>query len=371
MLTFLIHSRTAWNDYFTGNPTTLQPKEYSGTAQTLSGTNIHVLNCLFRSITSSSDGGALYCNSVTYLLVESSSFFSCTTSSDDGGAICFSNGNGQSVFYKVCGYDCYSTYTSGTSFGQFSYNCLNNAASSKNYINYSTIARCGIDNSYAHYVICHHYGTHLYPSVNMSMNKCYGRTGIYCCPYGGSNSATCSISFSSFSDNIATGYTCIQLWTTGVLYEIKSCNILRNTQGSLGSQGTIYTAGNLIIRDSCILENTATYIFRQGSSSYTITLSNCTVDSTSNNGYLTTQNSVTKGFILVLNHISTRNCHSEYDVVGTLTPIMQSPSSSKKQKLCYTGDNYFLHLRLRDVFSLAKVLIFNFIHPYASIDPLY
>jgi hypothetical protein len=366
-MTVTMHERTAWSDYFTGSPTLLQTNEY-GTRQTPSYTNVHVLNCLFRSFTSGSYGGALYCTSVTLLLVDSTSFFSCKTSSSRGGAIYFSNGNGQSVYHKVCGYDCYSTYTSSSSYGQFSYNSLYNAASTKNYINYSSISRCVIDNSKSHHMICHHSGKHLYPSVNMSMNKCYGRSGIYCCPLSVSNSVTCSITYSTFSDNHANGYTCIMLWTTGANYEIKSCNILRNTQGSLDLEGTIYTIGNLMIEDSCILENKATYIFRQGSSSYTITLSNCTVDSTSNSGYLTTRNTVTKSFILALNHMSTRNCNSEYDSVGTLTPDIQSPSSSKKQIRCYTYGILFLQPRLCDIVSLNNILIFNFIHPYVSSD---
>jgi predicted nucleic acid binding AN1-type Zn finger protein len=101
----------------------------------------------------------------------------------------------------------------------------------------------------------------------------------------------------------------------------KSCNILRNTQVS-SSEGTIKSDGNLMIEDSCILGNTATNIF-YAYSSYIITLSlsNCTVDKTSNNGYLTTQNTVTKSFILGLNNMSTQNCHSEYDSAGDLTAV--------------------------------------------------
>jgi hypothetical protein len=111
---------------------------------------------------------------------------------------------------------------------------------------------------------------------------------------------------------------------------MKSCDILRNTQVSLGSEGTIYTYVNLIIKECCILENKATYIFYQ-SSSYSITISNCTVDSTSNNGCLTIQSTATKSFIHALNHMSTRNCHAEYDSVGTLTPITPLSFCSIKQ----------------------------------------
>ena len=150
MITLLMHTRTAWNDYFTGSPTLIQKTLYEG-RQTPSYTNVYVLNCLFRYITSGSAGGALYCNSVTYLLVESSSFFSCKTSSS-GGAIYFVNtGSGQSVYYEVCAYDCYST---GGNIGQFSYNVVCDVASTKNYINYSSIVRCGTEISNPHYMIC-------------------------------------------------------------------------------------------------------------------------------------------------------------------------------------------------------------------------
>jgi hypothetical protein len=358
MLKLLMHYRTAWKDYFTGNHTLMQNIEYK-TRQTPSDTGVYILNCLFRSISSSSSGGALYCSdSVQYFLVESSSFFSCKTSIS-GGAIYFINtNNGQYVLQGVCGYDCRST--SG-GYGPFSYNQVYDVVSSKNYINFSSISRCGITSSPS-YMICHHYGTHCYPSVNISMNKCYDRSGIYCAPSVDSNSVTSSLSYSTIADNIATQHTCIQLLRTDAKHEIKSCNILRNTQGNLGSQGTIATFGNTMIKDCCILENIATYIFYSSSSSYTITLSNCTVDSTSSYRNLITQNTVTKSFILALNHISTQNCHSEYDSAGTLTPIIQSPSSSKKQKNCYT----FAY-----VFSLSNILIFNFIHPYTSGDLLY
>jgi hypothetical protein len=151
----------------------------------------------------------------------------------------------------------------------------------------------------------------------------------------------------------------------GANCEIKSCNIIRNTQGTLGSQGTIYTQRNTFIDDSCILENNANRIFHQGSSSFTITLSNCTVDKTTNNQNLITQNTVTKSFILGLKHMSNLVCHSEYDSVGTLTPIMQSPTPSKKQIHCCTCGKILYHPRLIDTLLLTSVFMFIFIHPGA------
>jgi hypothetical protein len=368
MLIFLVQSRTAWNDFFTGNPTLLQFEEY-GTSKTLSDTSVHVSNCLFRSTSSTVDGGALYCsNSVTYLLVESSSFISCKTSSDEGGAIYFRNSDGECVLHKVCGYDCCSTNT-GYSYGQFVYTYVSNTASSKNYVNYSSIVRCVNEISGSYTIMPLGRGNVFCPSINSSMNKCGYYSGIHCYPLNDLNYVTCSISYSSFADNFANKCNCVLL-NSPANFEIKSCNILRNTQAELDSYGTIRAAGNVNITDSCILENNANRNFHQ-TSSYTITLSNSTVDSFSSNGYLTTRNTVTKSFILALKHISTLNCRSEYDAAGTLSPIIQTPSPSRKQKHCCTCGNLFHQSRLRDFFSLQSVFLFNFVHLDVSGYPLY
>jgi hypothetical protein len=361
-LTFLMLIRTAWDDYFTVS----NPNHYTS-RQTLSGAKVYVSNSIFVSITSTSNGGALYCASVTYLLVESTSFFSCKTSDCNGGAIYFINSGGQCALYGLCGNDCYSTYSSSYSTGQFSRIDVSNTASSKNYVNYSSIARSVNENSGSLNTLCNLYGKICCPSVNISLNKCNGRSGIYCEPYCDSNSVTCSISHSTFADNNAKFETCLFLMKIGANFEIKSCNIIRNTQSRSSSEGTIATWGNLIINDSCILENNAFYNFFQGSS-YTITVSNCTVDSTSNNGYLITQNTVTKSFIHALNHISTQNCHSEYDSVGNLTPIIQS---SKQLIHCCTCGLFFNLPQSNEAISLISLLVFNFIHPYASNNPLF
>jgi hypothetical protein len=339
-----LYFRTAWNDYFSPTSTTNLNSETFNSRQNHSNSGVHVSNCLFRSISSSSNGGALYCAS-TYFLVESSSFISCNTCSN-GGAIYFSNSDGgQSVLHEVCGYDCCTTHPSYPSY-QFAYICVKNDISSKNYINYSSISRCVSENlkSLCTLYLC--YGKTFSPSVNMSLNKCHEQS-FYFHPSIDSSSVTCSFTYSSFSDNNLTGYSLFYLRMGGAKYEIKSCNILRNTQVSLSTEGTISTWGTTNITDSCILENKAKYIFYQGDSSYTTTLSNCTVDSTSNNGHLTIRNTVTKSFILGLNHISTLNCHSEYDSAGTLIPIIQTPSSSTKQiRLCLC-DNFIYHTQNR------------------------
>jgi hypothetical protein len=349
MSLFVLNVRTVWNDYFPSASTINLNSETYNSRQNPSNTGVYVSNCLFTSFTSSNHDGALYCTS-TYLLVESTSFFSCKTSSGNAGAIYFSNGNGQCVLYGICGYDC---TTSNSYNSHFAYIYVYNSVSSKNYVNYSSISRS--ENLNAWYTLQLYYGNIRCPSVNMSMNKYYGRS-IYCYPYPDSYSVTCSLTYSSFVDNYAAQYTCVFLWQNPVYFEIRSCNIIRNTQASLGSEGTIATCGNLFVDDSCILENKATYTLYQGSSNYRIFISNNTIDSTSNNGYLVIRNTASKSFILALNHMSTRNCHSEYDIAGTLTAFIHSPSL-KNQKLYFSCECLFSQFsQLSFVSTLFNIL---------------
>ena len=352
-----------WNDYFNATPvTTFGPNEYNSN-QTLSGSNVHVLNCLFNKCTSTSYGGALYCTS-NYLLVESSSFFSCNTSGTYGGAIYFSNtGSGECVLHGVCGNDCCSTSIS-SSLGQFASVYVKDTSSGKNCVNYSSIVRCVNKISSSRDPISLNFGKICCQSTNISMNKCYYRPGFLCQPFKDLNSVTCSLSYSTFADNNAIFHTCILLLTESSKYEIKYCNILRNTQEQFDSVGTIYTTGNLTIEDSCIVENKANNIFYSEYSSI-ITLLRCTVDNITYYGNLTVENTVTKSFIFVLKHMSTENCHAEYDFSGYQIAIPYVLDSPKKM-FCYSCKNNHYQSIISDSFSLIFVFIFTFINPNPS-----
>jgi hypothetical protein len=348
--------KLSWNDYFTGTVSpTITPGQYSST-QTPTSSNVYIFGCFFINCTSSSGGGAVYCSSTAkYVLVESTTFLTCR-SNGDGGAI--ASYNTENVFNRVCGNDC---CTLGASYGQFTHKDTSGSATSKNYINYSSIVRCVNQVSSSYETLRHCSGKLLYSSNNISMNKCYYRPGFICHPTSDSNSFTGSLLYSTFANNSALSDNCIMFNRGGAKYEIISCNILRNTQVNLGSTGTIHTTGILMIDDSCILENTATYIFYSSSSSYPITLYKCTVDKTGNNGYLTTQRTVDKSFILALNHISTENCHSEYDSAGSLT-VFQYNSHCDKVFSCHCK------AKLSDFFSFSWGIIVLFIHSDSYVD---
>ena len=203
----------------------------------------------------------------------------------------------------------------------------------------------------------------LCPSVNLSMNKCDYSSAIYHKPYCDSNSVTCSLTYSTFADNIANSAICIYIRTSGANSEFKYCNIIRNTQNYLNDYGTFSSNGNVVIEDSCILENNANTMFRQYSS-YTFTISNCTIDSTTNNGYLTIRNTVTKSFIFALNHMSTQNCHSGYDAIGYITLITPHQNPTKTQICYYTRGNSYYQIQIQYLASLMSVFLFTFIHLY-------
>jgi hypothetical protein len=340
----------AWSDYFSGSPEkTFFQAKYTST-QTPSQSSVYVLNCLFNQITSASSGGALSCTSASYFFIESSSFFSCQTSSGNGGAIYLYNSNCyQCVLFKVCGTDCYTS--SGNS--QFAHTYINNAASSKNCVNYSSIAHC-VSQSWGMLRFIN--GKIYCPSFNISMNAIPYHSAFDTSPLSDSSSIGCSLTYSTIANNTASGHVCCALYS-GTKYEIKCCNIIRNSQYTT-NHGTFYVSAILTIKDSCILENIASIIFAGPS---TTTLINCTVDKTTNNGGLTIQNTITKSFIHGLNHMSTQNCHAEYDAAGYLTAAPFVPSNKKVYHTCEKDQS-----RIGDLFSLIYIFMITFIHTNAS-----
>jgi hypothetical protein len=356
----MFRSNFAWNDYFDGAPSSTYQQTRYTSCQSPTSSNLYVFRCLFIGCSSSNAGGALSITNtaVSNMLIESTSFFTCTSSSRYGGAIHIDNSNsGQSVLYSVCAYNCYCT--NSDSYGQFTWIGVKNDALSKNYINYSSIVRCVGAGSSPTNTLCQTRGKMCFPSVNISMNRCYQRSGILCHPYKNASAITCYISFTTVADNYASDYNCIWSEYPNTKTEIKYCNIIRNSQGSLSSIGTIYIGGSLDIANSCILANSANYIF-YGASTATFTISSCTVDQTTNNGYLTIQNTVTKSFLLALNHFSTQNCYARYDSAGGLTAsqVIECPT----KEVIYIKVKMSI-IRIRDFSLLNYVFLVAFIHP--------
>jgi len=307
----LLSLKTTFEDVYGSD---YSPQEYTGTEYTeridVSGNeSVYVHECVFRDITNNAYGGALYCSDIVQrLLIEQSSFISCITSENYGGGI-YSRSE-QCVLSRICAFNCCSTYNNGISRGQFAY--IN--SNIKNNVNDSSITHTLKRGTYPWYALCLDYGNILCTSVNLTNNECYRYPALLCY-------RTSSISYSSIVNNTANpGYGCIVLSYNS--HCIDTCNILNNYQGSNDYEGTIYSSGNLFIKDSCILGNNRRVFYAYSSGK--ITISNCTIDDdifTNNRFYgtVTVNKTIERTFINALSHIATQRCDSYFDSYGTLT----------------------------------------------------
>jgi hypothetical protein len=318
------------------NPTPYTAPTYTDKRIDISVTNAYVYNCLFRSLTNSNDGGALYCSSsVNKLLVEQSSFISCRTTSGSGGGVLFYNmGKGECVLSRICGFDC-----SATVYGQFARIITRTGINYKDHVNDTSLTHSLVMSSNIIYTLDLNYGNTLCPSVNITNNVCRSQTALYCYP---SSSDTGCVSYSSIVNNTANDYNCIYLTNSGSSHYIDTCNILNNKQAS-SSYGTIYAYANLLIKDSCILgNNIGKTVFYQNYASAKITISNCTIDNYMSSGSVVFTKIPESSFIHALSHIATQSCDSYFDSYGTLT-VKQNVPSQRSIRLvsCNFNCNYY------------------------------
>ena len=337
-----ISFRTSFEDVY--NITEYTVPEYTGTRLEPTGNNVYIHFCFFEELTSSEDGGAIYCRgSVQRLLVEQSSFISCKTSDDRGGGIC--SYSSQCVLSKICAFKCYSTYSydrcieeedpwfcSYSSDGQFAYISAKYDITCKNHVNDSSITHTLKDNTDPRFALCLYDGNILCTSVNLTNNECEEYTALNCCP---PSSNTYRISYNSIVNNTSNGgHSCIWLRNSvSDLCCIDTCNILNNKQTATYF-GTIMAHANILIKNSCILGNNEGNMVFYALPSRTITISNCTIDDdifskTRYYGSVTVNKTIERPFINALSHIAIRKCDSYFDSYGTLTvnPIVPDESS--------------------------------------------
>jgi hypothetical protein len=308
------------------------PTNYSGpeytTTISLTTENVYVHDSVFRSCSSSANGGALSCSSsVIRLLVEHSSFISCKTSSGYGGGIYFkSTTTGQCVLNRICGYDCIKSNT-GNIRGIFAYIYMSKDLNYKNHVNDSSITQSINKNMDSIFPLALEYGNVLCPSDNFTNNFCNRYPSVGCYPTGGTTSVTFSLSYSSVVNNTADGnygWGCIHIIgsDSNPSYIIDTCNVINN-KITTESYGIIQMNANSFIKNSCILGNAiGKRVFSIGSGK--LTLSNCTIDddiftSGRYTGSVTVDKTIKSTFINGLSHIVTQKCDSYFDSFGTLT----------------------------------------------------
>jgi predicted outer membrane repeat protein len=328
-------NKSVWSDFFGGSPT----HEHKGSLSriSLSSGGAYVHNALFQNLGGSSNGGAIYCSSVTVdVLVEETSFIYCTPSGK-GGALYLSI-TGECVITKVCGSRCRAT----SDHGMFTYVTVTNSYDKKNSFLHSSVCDT-LENTYS-YTTKHEYGKVLFESSNISNNQCASQSGIRsdCQSTSNSNEIGFNVKYSSLTNNKATYWICIEVYNSAstCIKQIQSSNLINNTQASSTSYGFIYTGGKFIFKDSTILGNTAKYQLCEYSGPHGSTISNCTIDFTTSSvtsGVIIT-NSPSTSFINKISGFSTGECKSAYDSFGGLI-VTPDPTKIKRVKMTCDWNN--------------------------------
>ena len=160
------------------------------------------------------------------------------------------------VLSFVCGVSCQSTYTSSSNWGQFSYVSVGSNPDCYNYVHQSTISNCA-GNSESRGTLRHQYGNINLRTVNLSRNTCTYDSAFWLLY---ASAAQNDVSFSSFRDNTATNYICLD-FVSGT-FNLKSSNIIENKQQG-SSWGTVCTEGSpsLTVTECCLVGNTGGTLF--------------------------------------------------------------------------------------------------------------
>jgi hypothetical protein len=252
--------------------------------------------------------------------------------------------SGQCVLSRICAFNCCST-SNDYSWGQFAH--IN--SNIKNNVNDSSITHTLKRGTEPRYALHLQYGNILCTSVNLTNNECYSVPALCCY-------RTSSISYSSIVNNTANpGYGCIRLEFSS--HCIDTCNILNNYQGSNDYEGTIYSSGNLFIKDSCILGNNRRVFYAY--SSVKITISNCTIDndiftSTRYTGTVTVNKTIERTFSL--SHIHAQSCDSYFDAyLNVMLKLINHSECSHTLMSCNCNYNF------RDIYyyKLHRAFILN------------
>ena len=269
------HLYLEWNSEFNGQPDLIQSQANSSLIYSSAYKNaIYVHDSSFIECHYASFGGSIYysSNENCKILVEMCTFHN-TTANGHGGAIAIFTG-GQSVIKKCCGNHCYIIQTSvNTWVGEFIYTYVSNRTNYKNYFDDCSISKSMQDEETPgqRCVIWLQYGVVKVDVLNSSFSTNKINPGLYSQHLSSSNQK-CSLKFCYIYHNIATANT-IMCVSTVENSELEYSNLIDNIDQ--GYQGLIRITGPGIIRNCCILNNTALYIVF---GDHHISVSNCTID---------------------------------------------------------------------------------------------
>jgi hypothetical protein len=341
--------KSEWNDFFVGSPT----HEHKGSLSrfSLSSGGAYVNNALFQNLGGSSNGGAIYCSSVSVnVLIEETLFIYCTTS-EYGGAL-YLQISGECIISKVCGTRCITT----SQYCHFSYISVTAYYDKRNSFLHSSVCNSV---SGPRYTVEHSYGKVLFEFANFSSNKCLSETSILSLHQSTAKNTEIGFNarYSSITNNTATGRICFNVHNSGTscLKQIDSCNFINNTD-THRSYGLINTKGKLIIKDSTILGNKGNYQVYEESGPYGSIILNCTIDFTSSSvtSGVTIISSPSTSFLNKIPCLLTGECKSSYDSFGELT-VIPDQTNIKRKKITCDSNNASINSKM-----IAKLIILIF-----------
>jgi len=210
--------------------------------------SVNIYDCVFsKSYLFSGDGGVISILTESHTLsIISSMFYNCTCS-NHGGAIYFSSLN--SSLKLICACKC-SCGTSSSNYYHFAFL----RASHLNQVEYLSSLLCSQTTS-GYYSTSLHLGFQKVDNTNSSMNNAIQASGILIF-----SPSTFTSSFSTFSNNKASGGICIYLYSTSGTISMSYANIVHNNSPQY--DGVIY------IREEgsrkmmfCIFQNNHNYLF--------------------------------------------------------------------------------------------------------------
>jgi len=226
---------------------TFKNTKYFAETKSVSSGNYYVSNCLFH-VCWSSEGGGIFVTSSSNFLIEETTFLSCSATSGKGGGLFF-EATGNCVLSKVCSFSC-----SASSSGLFCYVKLPNSLEYNNTIIDSSVSHSNCPNSGNGFFPS--YGKIFVSSVNSSKNIGSCHVGIRVDLSSSSEYGDSLISYSCFSDIETKNYVTV-LYGLGGKGEMRSCNVVNNTQIDVSRFGTVCSNFHLNVYDSCVTGNNA------------------------------------------------------------------------------------------------------------------
>ena len=287
-----------------------------------SGDDVYVIDCYFKTESSTNGGAISFCSPVdsAHLFVYSTTFNECKTSDTMGGAV-YQYQKGKCTMKNCCYYSCYSTNTEDT-IGQamlIRTTALEEANLKIFQISdiYSTPVS---DRSHESFNV----GGSLLNinSINVSSSIVFVYGAVYLTPFATRSQVSASMIFCSIRNNTVQSSSCITFHRTNSKYTMEKTNILENHLTI--TIPLIYSSGDTLLESCTILDNSE-QILAKTASQASIVIFNCTIDSIlkmSGNVYTGLWEPLSQSFIIPIKLQNTLLCPAKYDVIRDLTPVI-------------------------------------------------